>query len=162
VRAYALREEFYRYIPIEVPTETSTHAFLKERVADALIEIGDGFTFALELRENSRVIGAVRIDTSSVNDRAASIGYGLNPDYWKRGYMSEAVKAVLAFGFGQMRMHRIWATVDPDNEASWRLLERLGMHREGLLRDEKLLRGTWRDSYLYAIVATRSNASLSS
>lgn len=148
-----MREDFYRYLPIPVPTVETTREFLKERVTEAMIELRDGFTFALELRESSRVIGAIRITTSDASACSASIGYALNQDFWKRGYMTEAVNAILTFGFHEMLLHRIWATADPENEASWRLMERVGMQREGLLRDEKLLRGQWRDSYLYAILA---------
>ena len=50
-------------------------------------------------------------------------------------------------------IHRIYATCRPDNVGSWRVLEKMGMSREGLLRDHILIRGEWRDSLLYAAIA---------
>ena len=153
VVGYATREEFYRYLPIPVPTEASTIAFVKERIREAMLELHGSYTFAIELVALKRVIGAVRLTTEDIENEAASIGYALDPDHWGNGYMSEAVRAVVGYGFDGLKLHRIWATADPENEASWRLMERLGMRREGLLREDKLIRGTWRDSYLYAILA---------
>ncbi len=88
----------------------------------------------------------------SPENRTADMGYGLNSDFYGRGYATEAARAVLDFGFNDLGLHRIWATVDVNNDASRRVLERIGMKREGILRKDKLVRGRWRASYLYAIL----------
>jgi len=67
-------------------------------------------------------------------------------------YATEAARALLTFGFGQLRLHRIFATCDPANTASARVLEKIGMQREGLLREHEWVKGRWRDSFLYAIL----------
>ena len=82
------------------------------------------------------------------------MGYALDSDYLGRGYMTEALKRVLTMGFDDLELHRIWATADVENARSWRLMERVGMVREGLLREDKLVRGRWRDSYMYSILAS--------
>lgn len=69
------------------------------------------------------------------------------------GYITEAAVKLLQFGFEKLKLRRIWATADVDNDASIGVLERIGMSREGLMRDHKFIRGVWRNSYLYAITA---------
>jgi RimJ/RimL family protein N-acetyltransferase len=94
----------------------------------------------------------VRLSITSNEHRIAEIGYGINSDFQGLGYMTEAVQAVLNFGFGELALHRIWATTDVENVASCRVLEKVGMVQEGLLRQDKLVRGQWRDSFLYAVL----------
>ena len=66
--------------------------------------------------------------------------------------MTEAVQRIVQAGFEELDLHRVWATADIANSASWRLLDRVGMQREGHLRQHKRVRGEWRDSYLYSIL----------
>ena len=83
----------------------------------------------------------------------ASVWYLLHPDAWGRGYAVEAVAALLEFGFGELKLHRIWADCDPRNAASCRLAEKLGMRLEGRLRENYWLKGEWCDTAVYAILA---------
>jgi RimJ/RimL family protein N-acetyltransferase len=66
------------------------------------------------------------------------------------GPNTEAARAVLEFGFADLGVRRIWATCRPENVGSCRVLEKIGMIREGHLREHVLIRGEWRDSLLYA------------
>jgi len=146
---YALRPEFYRYFPIPEQTPQTIANWLEQQ----LVEQPGGqttWTFGIELLEVGHVIGTVRITIQSRDHKAADIGYALNSDFYGHGYATEAARAVLNFGFCELGMHRIWATADVRNQPSWRVQERIGMKREGLLRQDKLIRGEWRDSYLYA------------
>jgi len=59
--------------------------------------------------------------------------YLVGPEYWGRGIAIEAVKQLLGFGFGELRLHRIWATCLPENPGSARVLERVGVRRDGFL-----------------------------
>ncbi len=80
--------------------------------------------------------------------------YLLRPELWGHGLITEAVKALVDIGFGDLRLHRIWASCLPANPASARVLEKLGFRREGLLRQNLQIRGTWQDSYLYAVLSS--------
>jgi ribosomal-protein-alanine N-acetyltransferase len=60
--------------------------------------------------------------------------------------------SLLEFGFAELGLHRVFATARPPNVASWRVLERIGMRREGHLVRHRWMKGTWHDSYLYAIL----------
>jgi ribosomal-protein-alanine N-acetyltransferase len=86
------------------------------------------------------------------NNRA-EIGYDLSPAYWSRGYMTEALTAAIASGFENMALNRMEAIIALENVASFRLVEKLGFQREGVLRDRHLFRGTYYDHYLYSLLA---------
>lgn len=81
------------------------------------------------------------------------MGFVISPDRWGSGYATEAAQAVLRFGFEGPGLDRIWATCRPENLASVRVLERIGMQREGHLRDHICIRGRWQDSLLYAAMS---------
>jgi RimJ/RimL family protein N-acetyltransferase len=91
-------------------------------------------------------------------NRRAEVGFGLCSEFWRQGYMREALAALVRFAFGTLGLRRLEADVDPRNENSLRLLDRLGFRREGLLRERwnvgdeiqdsaflGLLAGEWRD-----------------
>ena len=80
--------------------------------------------------------------------------YLLDPDAWGRGITTEAARALVEHGFGPLALHRIWASCLPENPASARVLEKLGFRHEGFLRQNLRIHGEWRDSHLYAILAS--------
>ena len=83
----------------------------------------------------------------------AEMGFVISSDRWGSGYATEAAEAVLRFGFEDPGLHRIWATCRPENLASARVLERIGIQGEGHLRDHVYIRGSWRDSFLHAAIS---------
>ena len=85
------------------------------------------------------------IDNIAYPDTAAT--------YWGQGYATEAMRALFAFGFNELALHRVADAVDPANVASLRVLEKLGLRREGHLRAARWYKGRWCDEYLYAILA---------
>jgi ribosomal-protein-alanine N-acetyltransferase len=116
------------------------------------------FQLAITLKETGRVIGdcGLRQRTELVFGETSSdegdIGYELDPGYWGQGYATEAIRAIVAFGFEELGLHRIWTACVADNERSWLLIERIGMRREGLLRQNVWLRGRWWDTLVYAFL----------
>ena len=82
--------------------------------------------------------------------QAGSLGYWMGAPYARRGYMSAAVRAVIGFAFGTLRLHRIEAACIPANAASLRLLEKTGFVREGYAREYLCIDGVWQDHLLYA------------
>ena len=83
----------------------------------------------------------------------AEIGWVFHRAYWGNGYATEAASAVLDCAFGRLGLRRVYASCDVRNVGSWRVMEKLGMSREGYSIKDKLQKGEWRDSYLYAILA---------
>jgi hypothetical protein len=72
--------------------------------------------------------------------------------FWGKGYATETANALVDFGFDKLNLHRVFATCDPANTASAHVLEKIGMKREGRMREHMWARGKWRDSLLYAIL----------
>jgi [ribosomal protein S5]-alanine N-acetyltransferase len=90
-----------------------------------------------------------------VNDqtrREGKIGYELNPDYWRRGYATEAAWAMLSYGFDHLGLHRIWAELNAENGASAHVLEKVGTRREAHFREQDYFKGRWWDGLVYAIL----------
>ena len=83
-------------------------------------------------------------------DSLAELSYDLSKDYWGKGIMSQAVKAVLRWGFDVLEINRIQATVMVGNNTSARILEKCGFQKEGLLREYKFCRGELKDFWLFA------------
>jgi ribosomal-protein-alanine N-acetyltransferase len=86
--------------------------------------------------------------------QAGSLGYWMGAPFAGRGYMTAAVKALVPFAFGALRLHRLEAACIPTNMASIRLLERTGFVREGMARQYLCINGMWQDHLLYGLVAT--------
>jgi RimJ/RimL family protein N-acetyltransferase len=81
------------------------------------------------------------------------IGWLLGRKYQGQGLATEAVRALVTAGFEQLRLHRIFARTGRDNDRSWRLMESLGMRREAHFRESHVVKGKWRDEFIYAILA---------
>jgi RimJ/RimL family protein N-acetyltransferase len=110
------------------------------------------FEVAIVLEAERRVIGGVGIRIKSEKHREGDIGYVLNRRYWSLGIITEAARAMLEYGFSELKLHRIYATCDAENAASARVMEKLGMQYEGRKRQNELVKGRWRDTVMYAIL----------
>jgi [ribosomal protein S5]-alanine N-acetyltransferase len=109
--------------------------------------------WTISLIENGRVIGGCPYWNFSGDHRVAEIGYELHPSFWNQGYMSEALKAILDYGFGEMELHRVEATPFADNLASCALLEKMGFTYEGRLRERHAFGGKFLDQLYYGLLA---------
>lgn len=106
--------------------------------------------FYLAVDRNESLIGFARLGLAGV--QAAKLGYAVRADQWGNGYATDAIRAILGFGFGVLELHRISAAIGPDNLASIAVVERLGFIREGRIRDHVYTDGAWRDSVLYSLL----------
>ena len=111
------------------------------------------FQWGITERETGALVGTCTLYRWDRAHARAELGYALRKDRWGRGLATEAVSAVLDFGFGPMRLHRVGADTDPRNGASERVLERLGFRREGLQRETYHHLGEWADSQLWGLLA---------
>ncbi len=84
--------------------------------------------------------------------QAGSLGYWMGAAYARQGYMTAAVRALVAFAFSTLKLHRVEAACIPENTASVRLLEKTGFVREGYAREYLCINGSWHDHLLYAQV----------
>jgi RimJ/RimL family protein N-acetyltransferase len=102
--------------------------------------------------EDDRIIGTVTLCAFALAHRRCELGYALGADHWGQGYAGEALRRVLDFAFDDLDLARIEADVDPRNDASIRLLERLGFQREGLLRGRWRVGGEVQDALIYGLL----------
>ena len=141
-----------KYMPFGPNTEDETKNFINRVLNNQKAQPRISFNFALINKPDNRLIGSCRIKIKSVDSKEGEIGYALNRRYWNQGYMTEAARSVISFGFIQLGLHRIIATCDPANTGSYRVMEKLGMQREGYLREHEFWKGAWLDSLLYSIL----------
>ncbi len=111
-----------------------------------------GLTLAVTLREDGALVGAVGL-ALVMADRRAELGYWIGVPWWNRGMATEASRGLIDFGFGTLGLHRIMARHMARNEASGRVMQKLGMAREGVLRDHVLKWGEFEDLVVYAVLA---------
>lgn len=161
VLAYQTNPHYLRYSPWMQRTEADAREFVGTFIAWSKEHPRTKFQFAIVLQAEERLIGTCGIRVARTVERhsdrfsggEADIGYELDSQFWGHGYATEAVRALLAFGFEQLGLHRIWAHCLAENTTSIRLLERIGMRREGLLRENQWQQGRWHDTLIYAILA---------
>ena len=108
--------------------------------------------WGIALRTDDQLIGSVTLFNLDFNHRRAEIGYALGRAHWGKGYMNEALMALLKYAFEVLDLHRIEADVDPRNAASIKTLERLGFRREGYLRERWQINGEIQDAYFYGLL----------
>ncbi len=114
---------------------------------------------AMELKATGRMIGSIRLWVVDADQRTAEIGYSLARAQWRKGLTSEAAAALMKVGFETLGLHRITATCDVRNRGSWGVMRKLGMRREAVFRRDRMVKGAWRDTYLYALLADEWAAS---
>jgi ribosomal-protein-alanine N-acetyltransferase len=115
---------------------------------------GDPGSFAIVLKDSGRMIGTIGFMWINFENKSAEVGYSLSREYWNRGIMTEALKAVVAFGFDTLQLQRIEAQHETDNPASGRVMQHAGMQYEGTLRQRIKNKGKYVDVNLYAILRT--------
>jgi RimJ/RimL family protein N-acetyltransferase len=114
-------------------------------------EKGEVVTFAITLRDEKTLIGAIGLEINQQHERAA-LGYWIGKPYWNRGYCTEASKAVVRFAFDEFKMLRIHATHFSSNRASGRVMEKIGMKHEGTLRRHIKKWGRFEDLETFGIL----------
>ncbi|WP_255595018.1 GNAT family protein [Lysobacter sp. BMK333-48F3] len=125
--------------------------------AEALIArdreaMASGQYLRLGIERDGGLIGYCTLFQLDAQNRRAELGYVLAAAAWSQGYMREALRALLDYGFDALDLHRIEADTDPRNRASVRCLERLGFVREGLLRERWIVAGEVSDTALYGLL----------
>jgi RimJ/RimL family protein N-acetyltransferase len=108
----------------------------------------------VELKSEDKLIGGCRVN--KVSEREAHLGYILNQNYWGNGYATEAAKAMVEYAFTELGVHRVYADCHPENTASIRVLEKVGMVLEGRRRDYMIFHGEYSDTLLFSILERES------
>ncbi|MGN7479838.1 GNAT family N-acetyltransferase [Solibacillus silvestris] len=145
VYEYTSDRNVMKYIPEGVFTEETAKEFISLNMNDKAEK------FAVVLKDNNILIGHIFFG-KYFGEHTYEIGWVFNPKYYNKGYASEAAKAMLEFGFEKMKLHRIIATCQPENIPSYRVMEKIGMRREGNFKKCIPNENEWWDEYYYAIL----------
>ncbi|MFJ8582175.1 GNAT family N-acetyltransferase [Micromonospora sp. NPDC093277] len=153
VYAYQGRTDVARWLREAGPRtrEESRASVVAMTGEDALRAEGDCLTLAVVT--DAGVIGTVELVWRSASDRTAELGYVFHPDHGGRGLATEAAAALLDWGFDEFGLHRVYARCHGRNDASARLMARLGMRQEAHHVQSHLFRGEWADQLTFAVLA---------
>lgn len=112
----------------------------------------ESLTLGIHLKLTGDLIGKCMLFGYAKESKRAEIGFGLSRLHWGSGYVGEAGRALIEYGFNKLGLRRIEAEIDPENKSSAKVLERLGFTREGLLRQRWEINGIVSDSALYGLL----------
>lgn len=148
-------EDLYEYLsnPKVVEFEPYKAMLLNEVKESLKWRISTEEMIAVELKENHKMIGNIYLGERDY--KALEIGFVFNEAYWHHGYAYESCKKLMEIALTE-EIHRIYAECDPENENSWKLLEKLGFEREAHLRKnvyfwhDSYANPIWKDTFIYA------------
>jgi RimJ/RimL family protein N-acetyltransferase len=153
VMAYMSDPRYQRFYPeSDISPETIRELMVERYLDDPLEPTPHMMQLAITIKPIPQVVGSCGVRMDSPDAVKADIGYELLPAVWGRGYATEAAGAMVRHGFETFKVHRIWAHCTAENMASRRVLEKLGLRREGQLRENEYFRGRWWDTLIYGIL----------
>ena len=150
-------QDLYEYLSDEevVKYEPYRAMDMEETIRELDVRIASGEMIAVVLKENGKLIGNLYLSQRDFD--SLELGYVFNKHYWRQGYAKESCKALIQKAFSGAT-HRIYAECDPDNTASWKLLERLGFAREAHFKQNVYFRKDdqgnpiWKDTFVYSLL----------
>jgi len=159
--AINVRPDVVRFLYWGVRNAEELEQVLAGKVKRAALERpGDAVDAAVLVRDTGALVGSVSLSWNDSEHRQGELGYIFHPAHAGHGYATEASREMLRVGFEQLGLHRIVGRLDARNEASARVLERLGMRREAHLVENELVKGVWTDEFVYALLDREWRAGL--
>lgn len=142
IMKYFGREKMKSYSEAEMKYSQLTEDF----------ESRKGIRWAISKKPDLKMIGSGGFWKIMKENFRAEIGYELLPEHWRKGIMTEALRAMIKFGFEVMKLHSIEANTDPENTASNRMLDKLGFKLEGHFRENFCFNGKYLDTYTFSLI----------
>lgn len=136
--------------PFDLRQPELIHRTVKAALEEAEEVPRHTWDLAVMLAGNEQLIGRAGWERPPDSPGNAMVWFISDPSSWNQGYATEGAKAVVDYCFKELGLHRIWAECDPTNDGAVRLLEGLGLRREGLLVESNLCDGVWCDMAVYA------------
>ncbi|GIP35949.1 GNAT family N-acetyltransferase [Paenibacillus sp. J2TS4] len=135
-------------MPHPYPTGSAT-TFIKARHEAAVR--GDGYSFAVTLTESEDFLGIVGLHVNKTHNMA-ELAYWIGKPYWRSGYCTEAAARVVQFAFDELELNRVFAAAMTRNPASYKVMEKIGMKHEGILRSHIRKGDTYEDLRYYGLL----------
>jgi RimJ/RimL family protein N-acetyltransferase len=149
VHAYSSDPRVTRYLFFGPRDQESTAEYLEELLASQQERPRTRFELAVEEIATGRLIGAC--DLSLIESNAVDLGYMLEAEQWGKGYATEIASALINAAFCDLRADRVISTVDVNNSASIRVLEKIGMRWEAVYRKHRRAKNRWWDCHLFVL-----------
>ncbi len=156
--AYENDPRYLRFYERDEVTERQCQALIYQFILWQGEQPREKAQLAITLADTGELVGNVGVRRESANEPVADMGFELSPDYWGRGYATEAARAMVDWGFGEWWLDRIHAHCVSENTASARVLQRVGMRLEVRLRDHQFFRGRFWDLSLYGLLRSEWEA----
>ncbi|WP_443937625.1 GNAT family N-acetyltransferase [Pedobacter sp. MW01-1-1] len=151
---FALRTnpEVMQYIDRERPNDIFDIKQFITRFNEGFRE-SENLAWVMSLKEEpQKMIGSIGFWRLDLANYRAEVGYQLHPDYWRKGYISEALKATIQFGFESMKLHSIQANINPNNDASRHVLLKHHFIKEAYLKESYYFNGQFLDTEIYGLL----------
>ncbi|MDG4658430.1 GNAT family protein [Ectobacillus antri] len=143
------RSDVTRYYGMEPFTSIEQAEHMVKSFAEGF-EAKRSMRWGISLKGEPTLLGTIGLNNWNTTHRRAEVGYELHPDYWSKGYVTEAIQAITTYSFSELQLVRLGATVFPENPASVRVLEKNGFEKEGILRNYLMQNGTSHDVWMLA------------
>lgn len=143
--------EVMKYIPRPI-AKNHEDALAHIATIDATIDKNEGINWAITLKNSDKLIGIIGHYRIQPQNYRAEVGYILHPDYHGKGFIPEALKKVIDFGFNEMKLHTIEAVIDPDNSASEKVLQKSGFTKEAHFIENQFHEGRFLDTIIYSLL----------
>ena len=150
VHKYATNPNVIKFMTWGPNTETETKQFLQSKLQSQVVKPRASYDLAITV--DGIPIGGGGLTLHDQKSGEAELGYCLDEPYWGKGLGTEFAVAMVRYGFEELDLHRIIAKCDPESHGSYRIMEKIGMTKEGHLRENQRIRGKYRDTLIYGIL----------
>ncbi|TDL65171.1 N-acetyltransferase [Rhodococcus qingshengii] len=148
---YLSDKDVVKHMGLE-PFQTMNDVYEEIDWYQSIYDEGSGIRWGITIKDSDKVIGSCGFLNMKSKHHRAEVGFELSKDYWGKGIASEALEAMVKYGYLHYQLERIEALIEPKNIPSQKLVERLGFIREGLLRHYEFTCGKFDDLYIYSIL----------
>ncbi|TDL82771.1 GNAT family N-acetyltransferase [Peribacillus frigoritolerans] len=151
IYSYLSDQDVVKHMGLD-PCQTVEDAWNEIKWYQSIYEEGIGIRWGITLKDSDKMIGSCGFLNMAAKHYRAEAGFELSKDYWGKGIASEALEAVVKYGYKHLQLERIEALIEPANLPSQKLVEKLGFRREGLLRHYEYTCGKFDDLYMYSVL----------
>jgi [ribosomal protein S5]-alanine N-acetyltransferase len=155
---YMRHEDYWRDVPIDPPTAEYVATMLTRRLKQQAASPRTHYFMAVVEKGSGELLGEAIFYIRSVHWKQAEIGWGVSFDHVGKGFATEIGLAMLQFAFDNLELHRVYAQCRVENLASRRIMAKLRMREEGILRDNVFARGEWWSSAQSSILSSEWDA----
>ena len=152
VYAYVQDAGYWLYQRAEPPSASEIDTLIQWVVQEQTSPTRQMYFLAAARKDTGEIVGEAVLKVLNPAERQGEIGFGVAPKFWKQGFGSEISAAILDAAFQHFKLHRVAGQCSPENKGSIRIMQKLGMAREGLLRDIHFARGKWWSTLIYGIL----------